>query len=218
MHCIITVADSSHFKHAEAICNLMAEAASVRGTGIAQRDPNYICKKMEEGKSIIALDGEKPVGFCYIESWDGQKYVANSGLIVHPDYRNQGLAREIKQKTFELSKKLFPNAILFGITTSMATMKINSDLGYKPVTFSELTKDEGFWNGCKSCKNYDILQRTNKTMCVCTGMKLDLSKVEQQKSNSTWKAFLKFLKERKEKIKLNKSKFPKLNNYINHEK
>ena len=85
MHCIITVADSSHFKHAEAICNLMAEAAYVIGTGIAQRDPNYICKKMEEGKSIIALDGEKPVGFCYIESWDGQKYVANSGLNFHTE-------------------------------------------------------------------------------------------------------------------------------------
>ena len=50
---------------------------------------------------------------------------------------------------------------------------MNSDLGYKPVTFSELTTDQSFWNGCQTCKNYDVLQRTEQKMCLCTGMLYD---------------------------------------------
>ena len=215
MKFLITVANKSHFKHATAICMMMAKAAQVRGTGIAQRQPEYICKKMKEGKAIIALDNEIVIGFCYIESWDNQKYVANSGLITHPDYRKTGLAKTIKKATFNLSKEQFPNAKLFGITTSMAVMKINSSLGYQPVTFSELTQDENFWKGCASCSNYDILQRTNKTMCICTGMVCDLSKVNKK---STWEGFKQFLKQRKIRIQLKAKQFPQLNKMINHEK
>jgi len=214
----IEVANNSHFHHAKDICSMMEEAAKVRGTGIAQRKPAYICKKMEEGKAVIALDGEIPVGFCYIESWENQKYVANSGLITHPDYRKTGLAKAIKKTIFNLSKEKFPNAQLFGITTSMAVMKINSDLGYKPVTFSALTKDEKFWQGCESCTNYDILQRTNKTMCMCTGMVCDLSKVDQPNTNNSWNGFKQFLKERKIRIQQIIKQFPQLNKFINHEK
>ena len=135
MQYLVKMADESHYEYAVPICDMMEAAAKIRGTGIAKRDPEYIRKKMSEGKAVIALDGEIVVGFCYIENWEGHKYVANSGLIVHPDYRNTGLAKAIKKATFNLSKLKFPNAKLFGITTSMAVMKINSELGYKPVTF-----------------------------------------------------------------------------------
>jgi len=178
----ITLATKSHHIYAESICKIIENAAKVKGTGIAIRQTDYVIQKMEDGKAIIALDGDRAIGFCYIESWEGQKYVANSGLIVHPDYRKTGLAKSIKLATFELSKKKFPKAKLFGITTSLAVMKINSDLGYKPVTFSELTKDQTFWEGCKTCPNYDILERTDKTLCLCTGMVCDLSKLNN-KSN-----------------------------------
>ena len=164
---------SKHAKYAEAICSLIEEAARLRGTGIAKRDPNYIRTKFENGNAVIALDGDKLVGFCYIEIWENKKYVANSGLIVHPDYRSLGLAKEIKTKAFELSKKKYPESKLFGITTSLPVMRINSELGYKPVTFSELTQDETFWNGCKSCPNYDILTRNDRKNCLCTGMLYD---------------------------------------------
>lgn len=174
----ITVANSSHFGCSATICDLMAKAAKVRGTGISKRSPEYIRQKMEEGKAIIALDGDRPIGFCYIESWEGEEYIANSGLIVDPDYRKQGLAKAIMEATFYLSKEKFPNAKLFGITTSLAAMKIITELGYKPVTFSELTSDDKFWEGCSSCANYDILQRANKKMCMCTGMICDLRNVE----------------------------------------
>jgi hypothetical protein len=218
MKFLITVANNSHFKHASAICKMMTDAAKVRGTGIAKRQPEYICKKMKEGKAIIALDGETPIGFCYIESWEGQKYVANSGLITHPNYRKIGLAKALKKATFNLSKEKFPTAKLFGITTSMAVMKINSDLGYQPVTFSEITQDENFWKGCQSCTNYDILQRTNKTMCICTGMVCDLSKVNPSNKKSTWNSFKQFLEQRKIRIKQKTKQFPQLNKFINHEK
>ena len=172
----IVIANESHAKYAEIICNTMQESAKVRGTGIARRSPEYILKKMSNGNAIIALDGEKFAGFCYIEIWSHEKFVANSGLIVHPDYRNRGLAKDIKKAVFELSRKKYPNSKIFGITTGLAVMKINYDLGYQPVTFSELTDDETFWSGCQTCKNFDILTRTDRKMCLCTGMLYDPAK------------------------------------------
>jgi hypothetical protein len=137
---------------------------------------------MENGNAVIALDGDKFAGFCYIEQWSHGKFVANSGLIVHPDFRNIGLAKQIKKKIFEHSRTKFPNAKVFSITTGLAVMKMNSELGYKPVTFSELTDDQTFWNGCQTCKNYDVLQRTEQKMCLCTGMLYDPLK-EKKTSN-----------------------------------
>lgn len=166
----IIVADVQHAKYAEEVCALIADAAQVRGTGIAKRAPEYMRSKINEGKSVIALDGEQVVGFCYIETWEHGKYVANSGLIVNPDYRGQKLAFRIKRKVLELSAHLYPQAKVFGITTSNAVLNINFKLGYRPVAFSEITKDDLFWKGCQGCVNYDILQRTQQKMCLCTGM------------------------------------------------
>ena len=169
----VLVAVEEHVSYAEQICALIENAAKQRGTGIAKRKPEYIRQKISDGKAVIALCGKDLAGFCYIETWSHGKYVANSGLIVSPTYRKSGLARRIKARAFELSRKKYPEAKLFGITTSLAVMKINSDLGYKPVTFSELTTDEEFWKGCQSCPNYDILTRTQRKMCLCTGMLAD---------------------------------------------
>jgi hypothetical protein len=169
----ILVANENHTQYSQIIVDMIEDAAKKRGTGIAKRKPEYIEQKMLEGKAIIALQNGIVAGFCYIESWGHDKYVANSGLIVNEEYRGYGLAKKIKQKAFELSRNKFPNAKLFGLTTSLPVMKINSELGYKPVTFSELTDDEDFWKGCQSCVNYDILTRTNRKHCLCTGMLMD---------------------------------------------
>ncbi len=170
---VVQVANSEHLSYAEAVCALIEDAAKKRGTGIAKRDPEYIRQKIRDGKAVIALCNDVLAGFCYIETWSHNKYVANSGLIVSPDFRKAGLARKIKETAFNLSREKYPQAKLFGITTSLAVMKINSDLGYQPVTFSELATDEEFWNGCQSCPNFDILTRTNRKMCLCTGMLCD---------------------------------------------
>ncbi len=164
------IADIQHGHYSQEICKLIEEAAKIRGTGIAKRTPEYIKLKIERRKAVIALHECKVVGFCYIETWEHEKYLANSGLIVHPEYRGLKLAFKIKNKVLEFSQQLFPQAKVFGITTSNAVLNINFKLGYKPVTFSELTTDAEFWAGCKGCVNYDILQRTNKKMCLCTGM------------------------------------------------
>lgn len=200
----ILIADEEHFSYAEEICNLMEEAAKQRGTGIAKRAPEYITAKMEEGKAVIAIDQDNGqfAGFCYIENWSHDKYIANSGLIVHPHYRKLGLGRRIKERIFQLSREKYPAAKIFGITTSMAVMKINSDMGYKPVTFSELTQDEKFWNGCQSCPNYDILTSKERKDCLCTGMLYDPEKEEKQtkqKDNpeqkaKRWEKFKRFLR------------------------
>ncbi len=170
----IVVASEKHLTYAEEICHQIEESAKARGTGIAKRSPEYIKQKMTEGKAVIAIaENGDFAGFCYVESWADKKFAANSGLIVSEKFRKNGLAHKIKERAFQLSREMFPNAKLFGLTTSLAVMKINSDLGYRPVTFSELTEDEKFWDGCKSCVNYDILTRTNKKHCLCTGMLYD---------------------------------------------
>lgn len=166
----IFVASEEHLHYAEHICEMYAVSAKERGTGIAKRDPEYIRQKMIKGNAIIALHGEEFAGFCYIETWTHEKYVANSGLLVLPAFRGNGLAKRIKKMAFQLARNKYPAARVFGITTSLAVMKINHELGYRPVTFSELTQDDAFWNGCKSCPNYDILMRNERKMCLCTGM------------------------------------------------
>ncbi len=202
----LVVANESHFKYAQAICDTIEESAKVRGTGIAKRTPDYIQKKLQNGNAVIALNGEIFAGFCYIEVWGHGKYVANSGLIVHPSFRGQGLAKKIKQRVFELSKEKFPDAKIFGITTGLAVMKINYELGYKPVTFSELTDDPEFWKGCQTCKNFDILTRTEQKLCLCTGMLHDpKAKPESKKENLNGKAF-KRLRSIKESLFLKKTK------------
>ncbi len=170
MECIVREAQASDAKYAEYICNLIYESALKRGTGIARRSPEYIASKINGGKAIVAMDGDRLVGFSYIESWGHGDFVATSGLIVDPEYRGRGLAERIKRQTFDLARHKFPNAKLFSITTSLPVMKLNTKLGYVPVTFSELTDDEEFWAGCKGCVNYDILQRNNNVRCICTGM------------------------------------------------
>ncbi|HMX79885.1 MAG TPA: GNAT family N-acetyltransferase [Ferruginibacter sp.] len=171
---IIRVAIPADKKYADLITEEMASSAKARGTGIAKRSPSYIEEKMEEGKAVIALtaDGEW-VGFCYIEAWEHNKFVANSGLIVSPAFRKTGVAKSIKKRIFELSREKYPDAKIFGLTTGLAVMKINSDLGYEPVTYSELTNDDQFWAGCKSCVNYDILMSKERKNCMCTAMLFD---------------------------------------------
>ncbi len=177
----IVIANRSHVQYAKQISETIASSAAVRGTGIARRTPEYIAKKMENGNAIIALDGDLFAGFCYIEIWGHGKYVAHSGLIVEPNYRAQGLAKAIKSRVFQHSLEKYPEAKVFGITTGLAVMKINYELGYKPVTFSELTDDPEFWNGCQTCKNYDVLTRTDRKMCLCTGMLYDPNQKQSKK-------------------------------------
>ncbi len=171
---IVRVATSEDFKFAQIITDEMANSAQARGTGIAKRSTEYIQQKMQEGKAVIALTEDNAwVGFCYIEAWGKEGFVANSGLIVAPSFRKTGIAKSIKRRIFDLSREKYPNAKIFGLTTGLAVMKINSDLGYEPVTYSELTDDENFWAGCKSCVNYDILMSKERKNCMCTAMLYD---------------------------------------------
>lgn len=173
MNINIVITEEAHFKYAQEICDTIETSAKLRGTGIAKRTPEYIQKKMINKDAVIALENGNFAGFCYIESWQHGKFVAHSGLIVHPNYRNEGLAKKIKSFVFDYSLKKYPEAKVFGITTGLAVMKINSELGYKPVPFSELTTDPSFWNGCQTCTNFEILKSKEHKMCLCTGMLYD---------------------------------------------
>ena len=181
----VIVADGSHEKYVDEILETISAAAKVRGTGIAKRTHEYVAQKMREGKAVIALAGDEKefAGFCYIESWGNKQYVANSGLIVVDKFRRRGLAKRIKKTAFDLSRKMWPNAKLFGLTSGGAVMRINTELGYVPVPFAELTDDEAFWKGCQGCINHDILERTGRRYCICTAMLYDPAEHEKKNEN-----------------------------------
>src|SRR5450432_2142084 len=171
---IIRVATLADKVYTNTITEEMESSAKARGTGIARRSSEYLDQKIEENKAVIAVTKDGVwVGFCYIETWGHGEYVANSGLIVAPDFRKSGVAKGIKKRIFDLSREKYPEAKIFGLTTGLAVMKINSELGYEPVTYSELTQDEAFWAGCKSCVNYDILMSKERKNCMCTAMLFD---------------------------------------------
>ena len=178
---IVRIASSDDEVYAYQITEEMAQSALKRGTGIARRSPEYICYKMREGKAIIAFTSSgRWVGFCYIETWSHGEFVANSGLIVDPDFRGLGVATAIKRRIFDLSRNLYPQAKIFGLTTGRAVMKINSELGYEPATYSELTQDPAFWAGCQSCVNFSILQSKDYKNCICTAMLCDPQLLNQE--------------------------------------
>ncbi|SHO60100.1 GNAT family N-acetyltransferase [Algoriphagus zhangzhouensis] len=220
----IIVADPSHKKYSEIITEEMANSAKARGTGIAKRTPAYIETKMDEGKAVIALTSDGVwAGFCYIEAWGHGKYVANSGLIVSPEFRKYGLARKIKQEVFKLSRLKFPESKIFGLTTGAAVMKINSELGYIPVSYSDLTDDQEFWKGCQSCINFEILTSKNRQNCLCTAMLYDpLAKKNQMAEMALREDFKKDLKlfdrwvrlKKYVMLKLNKTKDSALNLFL----
>ena len=200
----IVIATTDHLRYAELISETIADSARQRGTGIAKRTPEYIQMKMRNGNAVIALEGDKFAGFCYIETFGEKNFVVHSGLIVHPDYRNRGLAKQIKTKVFNHSRQKYPKAKVFGITTGLAVMKINYELGYKPVTFSELTDDPEFWKGCQTCQNYDVLMRTDRKMCLCTGMLYD-GKVSKEPKHPYDSSVLSRLKRIKQSLFLKKA-------------
>lgn len=204
---IIRVATPADKIYSETITDEMESSAKARGTGIAKRSPEYITQKIEEGKAVIALTGEgRWVGFCYIETWEGE-YVANSGLIVSPEFRKSGVAKAIKHRIFQLSREKYPEAKIFGLTTGLAVMKINSELGYEPVTYSELTQDEKFWAGCKSCINFDILMSKERKNCLCTAMLYDPK--DHYEPEETSQHFTKKSKVYERLLKIKQSKFLK---------
>lgn len=169
----VMVANASHERYVDTILETISVAAKVRGTGIAKRTHEYLATKMKEGKAVIALCNDDFAGFSYIETWGNKQYVTTSGLIVSPNYRNLGIAKRIKDMTFTLARVRWPKAKIFSLTSGSAVMKMNTQLGYMPVTFSDLTDDEAFWRGCDGCVNNDVLKRTGRRYCICTGMLYD---------------------------------------------
>ena len=180
----LEVSSEKHLVYVEEIRNEMEDSAKKRGTGIAKRSSEYLGKKISEGNAVIAIDENGTwAGFCYIETWTNGEYVANSGLIVSPQFRKMGLATQIKERIFQLSREKYPNAKIFGLTTGLAVMKINSKMGYKPVIYSELTQDDQFWDGCKNCINYDILMTKERKNCLCTAMLFVPDNIKESKNN-----------------------------------
>ncbi len=171
---VARIASADDAGYATEISDETERSAIARGTGISKRPGEYIVQKMSEGKAVIATDihGEW-AGFCYFEVWSNGEFISNSGMIVSPEFRKLGVARMLKKTLFDVCRQKYPAAKIFSITTGLAIMHMNSELGFEPVTYSEICQDEGFWKNCKSCVNYDILCSKNKSNCLCTAMLYD---------------------------------------------
>ncbi|WP_255373673.1 GNAT family N-acetyltransferase [[Flexibacter] sp. ATCC 35103] len=168
---IIEIANINHVFWLKEICDVTLSSAIARGTGISARPAELLEEKMKNGEAVIAFSSDGDwAGFSFISSWDNGKYVSNSGLIVAPQFRHTGLAKNIKRKIFELSRQKYPEAAIFSLTTGLAVMKMNHELGFEPVTYSELTTDELFWENCESCINCPILINKERKNCLCTAM------------------------------------------------
>lgn len=178
---IVRVALPADIRYANEIVNEMEASAKARGTGIARRSPESIIQKILQGKAVIAtLPDGTWVGFSYLETWQQGAFVSNSGLIVSPTFRKQGVASAIKRTVFDLSRRLYPDAKIFSITTGSAVMKLNSQLGFEPVAYNDITTDAAFWKGCESCTNYPILCSKGCHNCLCTAMLFDPKNLETQ--------------------------------------
>lgn len=177
----VRVATMNDIKYAEEICKETEASAIARGTGIARRSPESVAQKMRDGKAVVAVTGGGDwVGFAYIQSWENDQYISNSGLIVSPGFRNSGVAKAIKERIFKMSRRMYPQSKIFSITSGAAIMKMNTRLGFEPVAFQDITHDELFWEGCKGCVNYAILDGKKKCNCLCTAMLFDPARIEKQ--------------------------------------
>lgn len=167
----VAITNASDVFWVNEICDVTLSSALARGTGISGRSPELLAEKMRKGEAVIAFASDGTwAGFSFISSWDNGEYVSNSGLIVAPQFRHTGLAKKIKRKIFELSRQKYPHAKIFSLTTGLAVMKMNHELGFEPVTYSELTKDDVFWENCKSCINCPVLMSKERKNCLCTAM------------------------------------------------
>lgn len=168
---IIRQASMADCIYAAQISEEMDASARARGTGIGRRSCDSICQKIAEGNAIIALTKEGQwVGYIYLEVYANGNFVSHCGLIVAPGWRRLGVATQMKDNIFWLTRAKYPLAKIFGITTTLATMRINSKLGLQPVTFSEITQDPSFWKKCEQCVNYQNLKNTCFKNCYCTAM------------------------------------------------
>ena len=170
----VRIATINDIKYVDEIIKETEASAIARGTGIGKRSAESVAQKMRDGKAVIALTSTgRWVGFSYFDVWENGNFISNSGLIVAPEFRHSGVAKSIKDRTFKISRRSHPNAKIFSITSGTAVMKMNAQIGFQPVAFSEITHDDKFWEGCKSCPNYDILERKQKCNCLCTAMLFD---------------------------------------------
>lgn len=168
---IVRTAVAGDVHHVDTIIEHINQAAANPESGICKRSATLLTNKIIAGDAVIAVTpDDRWAGFSYIAAWDEDRFVSSCALTVADEFRQSGLARSIKSAILELARTKYEHAVVFGLTTSLAVMKINAQLGYKPVTYSEITNNEAFWESCKTCQHYDILERKQRKNCLCTAM------------------------------------------------
>lgn len=147
--------------YASSILDAINESATKRGTGIEDRPQGYIEDKMNKGLGVIVIDNVTNdwIGFCTLEVWKHKLFLANTGLIIQPEYRGYGISAGIKSKLFDLCRQNFPKAKILSMTTNPMVIASNEVLGFTQVSFAEILKDPLFVEGCTSWVDYVELMK-----------------------------------------------------------
>jgi GNAT superfamily N-acetyltransferase len=154
---------------------------------IARRAPDWLASKIAKRRAALALEGEEPaelIGFGYWSEWEGGRFVSHSGLVVRPDRTGLGLGRRLKQVLFESTRRQLPRAAIMSLTTSAQVKKMNLSLGFEVVPLDRLTRDEAFWAGCQSCRNYAEV-RARGERCCCEAMLLEPEPADGSESEAS---------------------------------
>lgn len=153
-------------QYADNIAHEISISALLRNVAIEPRTGDYIFQKMIDGLAVIAIDNETEewIGFCALDVWNHQRYVANTGLIVKPKYRGKNVSNLLKNKLFELARIKFPSAKIFSLTNKELIKKINIDLGFQEVEAREILYDPYFNTGMNSWVDFiELLKHSEES-------------------------------------------------------
>lgn len=167
---VVRPATASDAHLAAAASELIRGAA--RDNDIALRSVEWLRQKIEHERAVVALRAGELVGFGYWSEWEDGRFLSHSGLVVRADLRGQGLGRELKAILVAESRRAFPHATLMSLTTSPQVKALNQSFGFRVVPLERLTKDEAFWKGCQTCRNYAQVRERGER-CCCEGMILE---------------------------------------------
>lgn len=128
------------------------------------KEPEAIKELLESGLTVMVWNTEGiPIGFAAVTfEWPGG-WKELGGLVVNPDFRQQGVGHLVVAKQIEMAKEKFPDGTLFALCNE-DSLKILLSLGAEKIEDSELLPKE-VWGACLECPNFQKARAEGKLCC-----------------------------------------------------
>jgi N-acetylglutamate synthase-like GNAT family acetyltransferase len=152
----------NHYSNDE-IASIVSGWTKKAGTMIP-KEPEAIKKLLESGLTVMVWDKEGvPIGFAAVTfEWPGG-WKELGGLVVNPDFRQQGVGHKVVAKQIEMAKAKFPDGKLFALCNK-DSLKILSSLGAEVIEDPKLLPNE-VWGACLECPNFQKAKVEGKLCC-----------------------------------------------------